>query len=335
MTVVIETMSNEPFDRPERIVERDEAKLFEAPPAAAQRFLGAELTPLAIYTIPMAYAPVSFSRPEGVFEGPSLRLEWQTMTGRQPFYHRNADVDEISYQICGERALITECGTVRFDPGQFARIPVGVAHDNYGVEDIHLIFYLHGPAVPGVAPVAHGRHAVPPFEGWEAKPMIEALTNAMGAPGGSIAYSMVDETLILDAARRFPDPLEVIEPCGPAGQTEWLYRAPKVWIGHTALEPTRERQYRRRLCADEIQFQVAGTRTIVSQRGVVTLQPGDFTCIPRGCAHASVTDERSRHLSILTAEPVPPVAEPVRLADTDVAGWLAGTARAAGGKVAA
>lgn len=325
MKVVTEVLSGLPLDRPDRIVERDEARLFEAPPAQAMRFLGVELPPLAVYNIPVEYKEVPFSRPEGVFEGPSMRLEWQTMSGRQPFYHRNADVDEIGYQICGDRSLITECGTVAFKPGQFSRIPVGVAHDNYGKDDIHLIFYVHGPAVPGIAPVDHGQHLVPPFAGWEARPMIEAITNAMGGPGGAIGYSMADETLILDAAARFDDPLEVLQPDGPAGETEWVYRAPKVWIGHTKLVPTAERTYQRRMCADEIQFQAEGSRTIISQRGVVTLGPGDFTCIPRGCAYASIQEAQSKHLSFLTTETVPAVMEPVRFADTDVGRWLAET----------
>ncbi len=323
MNVVTETISGEPFDRPERVVERDEARLFATLPPAAMKFLGTEFPPLAVYAKPVEYTPVPFSRPEGIFEGPSLRLEWQTMTGRQPFYHRNADVDEISYQVCGDRALITECGTVHFQRGQFSRIPVEVAHDNYGVNDIHLIFYMHGPVVPGIPPVDYGRHRVPPFEGWEAKPMIEAVTNAMGAPGGAIACSMIDETMLLDAAKRFPDRLEVLEPRGAAGRIEWLYRAPKAWIGHTRLERTTERRYQRRICADEIQYQAEGSRTIVSQRGVVTLEPGDFTCIPQGCAYANLTENGSKHLSFLTVDRVPPVQQPVRYADLDIAGWLA------------
>src|SRR5947199_7404845 len=58
----------------------------------------------------------------------------------------------------------------------------------------------------------------------------------------------------------------------------------------------RSRSYIRRLGADEIQYQVDGTRTLVTQRGVVTLEPGDFVTIPRGCAQASVSTGRSRHL---------------------------------------
>lgn len=322
MKIVTETISGEPLDRPVRVIERDEARLLQPPPPPAMRFLSPELPPLAVYHFPVDYVPVEFARPRGVFEGDTLRLEWQTMDGRQPFYHRNADVDEIGFQICGARTLITECGTTAFETGQFARIPVGVAHDNYGREDIHLILYFHGPAVPCVAPVAHGEYRVPPFPGWEPKPMIEVTTNNLGGPNGAIAYSMADETLILDAANRFPDRLEVIEPRGPAGEIEWLYHAPKVWLGHTSLGRTVERRYVRRLGADEIQYQVEGTRTIVSQRGVVTLEPGDFICIPRGCASADLVEGASKHVSVLTAEHVPPVAEPIRHANPDAAAWV-------------
>lgn len=323
MKIVSETICGEPFDRPVRVIERMESLLLQSPPAPMMRFLSPELAPLPIYHFGVDYVPVEFARPRGVFEGATLRLEWQTMDGRQPFYHRNADVDEIGYQICGGRTLITECGTIEFEKGQFARIPVGVAHDNYGREDIHLILYFHGPAEPVVKPVAHGEYRVPPFPGWEPKPMVEVTTNNLGGPNGAVGYSMVDEDLLLGAAQRFADKLEVIEPQAPAGEIEWLYRAPKIWLGHTLLERTVERRYLRRLGADEIQYQAEGTRTIVSQRGVATLEPGDFICIPRGCAHANVTDGVSKHISLLTTEPVPPAAEPVRHADSDAAGWVA------------
>ena len=330
MATVTEIISSEPFDRPVRSVVRNEAQLLALPPEPAMRFLSPKMTPLAVYTFPTTYEPVEFARPRGVFEGASLRLEWQTLSGRQPFYHRNADVDEIGFQICGERSLITECGTIEFGKGQFARIPVGVAHDNYCRDDIHLIFYLYGPAEPCLPPVARGEYRVPPFAGWQSAPMIEVTTNNLGGPNGAVAYSMADEDLLLAAAECFPDLLEVIEPSGATGAVEWIYHAPKVWIGHTILEPTSERTYHRRMAADEIQYQVEGSRTIVSQRGVVTLEPGDFTCIPRGCAYANMTAGSSRHLSVLTVDPVPPAREPTREADMNVSAWLA-----ANGKVPA
>lgn len=323
MSIVQETISGEPFDRPVRTVERNEAQLLQSPPEAVLRFISPKMSPLEVFSFPTVYEPVAFARPRGVFEGSTLRLEWQTLDGRQPFYHRNADVDEIGYQICGQRTLITECGSIDFADGQFARIPVGVAHDNYCREDIHLIFYLHGPAQAITAPVARGEYRKTPFEGWQTTPMVELTTNNLGGPEGAVAYSMVDEDLLLGAAARFPDLLEVIEPTGQVGEIEWLYHAPRVWIGHTTLGRTTERRYQRRLGADEIQYQAEGSRTIVSQRGVVTLNPGDFTCIPRGTSYANLTNGPSKHITVLTAEHVPAAKEADRTADMDVAGWLA------------
>lgn len=322
MKIVSETICSEPLDRPVRVIERDEAQLLQPPPPPMMRRLSPELMPLPVYHFPVAYEPVELARPRGVFEGQTLRFEWQTMNGRQPFYHRNADVDEISYQICGSRTLITECGTIEFETGQFARIPVGIAHDNYGRDDIHLILYF-GPAEPTQAPVAYGEHRVPPFAGWESQPMVEVTTNNLGGAHGAVAYSMADEDLIIGTAQHFEDRLEVLEPRGEAGKVEWLYRAPNIWVGHTHLERTTERSYTRRLTADEIQYQAEGSRTIVSQRGVVTLDPGDFICIPRGCAYANLTDGGSKHITLLTVEGVPPVTEPVRFAEPDAAAWVA------------
>ena len=325
MQEVIETISGLPLSQPTRVVRRDEARLFEMPGPNVMRFLTADLPPLAVYRFPTEYEPVTYAPPRGVFEGPTLRLEWQTMAadGRQPFYHRNADVDEIGYQIAGERFLMTECGTVRFGVGQFARIPIGVAHDNYGRRDIHLIFYVHGPAETGITPVAYAQHLIPPFEGWVSKPMVETLTNCLGGPHCDLAYCMADEDLLLGAAAHCEDPLEILEPAGSAGETEWLYRAPSVWIGHSLLEPVVGSSYERRIHADASQYQVEGSRTIVSQRGVVTLEAGEFTCIPRGCAFTSVAHGRSKHISVLTLQPVPPVRDADRIADPDVRGWLA------------
>jgi len=48
---------------------------------------------------PVEYRQQPFAPPRGVYENDKLRVEWQTMDNRQPFYTANCDVDEISYQI--------------------------------------------------------------------------------------------------------------------------------------------------------------------------------------------------------------------------------------------
>ena len=324
MAIVKEVIDGFPGDLPPRVIPRDEARLFQKPDPSMMRFITADLPPLAVYSFPARYEPVKFAPPRGVFEGGILRLEWQTMDGRQPFYHRNTDVDEIGFQVCGRRTQMTELGTVELEPGQFSCIPVGVGHDNYGREDIHLILYMHGPARPCLAPISEGTNRIPPFDGWLERPMLEITTHCLGGPHCDVASSMIDESLLLGAVDASEDRLQVLQASDAPGGVEWLYKAPQVWIGHTVLQPTHERVYTRHLRADEIQYQVSGARTVISQRGAVTLGPGDFTCIPFGCAFTSVTHQESRHLSVLTDQPVPAVREPTRFADIDPASVLSG-----------
>jgi uncharacterized cupin superfamily protein len=325
MVIVNEVIDRLPEERPLLEIERDEACMYQTPDAAMMRFVTPEIAPLAVYKVPHIYEPMQYAPPRGVFEGPIMRLEWQTMNGRQPFYHRNADVDEIGYQICGERTQMTEFGTIEFKPGEFSCIPAGVGHDNYGREDIHLIFYIRGPTTLCVPPLARGEFKMPPFPGWQPARMMELCSRGMAALGCDVAYSMIDEQLLLKAAERFEQRIELVRAPGLLGETQWIYKAAQVWMGHTTLNRTPARAYTRHLCADEIQYQISGSRTLVTQRGVVTLHPGEFVSIPLGCAFASTTEGPSQHLSILTTENVPAVRQPDRMADMKVAALLSAT----------
>jgi hypothetical protein len=142
------------------------------------------------------------------------------------------------------------------------------------------------------------------------------MTHCLGGPHCDVAVSLIDEELLLKEAVRNAAKIEVLKADTNADQISWLYKAPKVWIGHTVLaKSSSPRRYTRHRCADEIQYQISGTRTLVTQRGTTTLEPGEFVCIPFGCAFASVAGETSRHISILTSEPAPAVPQPVRHAD--------------------
>ncbi|MFE9789661.1 hypothetical protein ACFYO7_30230 [Nocardia salmonicida] len=133
MSVVIEDVTIMTSDQPLRSIERDEHNLLTAPhPSKMPVKLWRDHPPLTVAHFPQEYQPRPFAPPRGVYENEQIRIEWQTMDNRQPFYHRNCDVDEISYQIEGERTLMTELGVIEHRPGEFSRIPRGVSHDNYG-----------------------------------------------------------------------------------------------------------------------------------------------------------------------------------------------------------
>ncbi|WP_037857867.1 hypothetical protein [Streptomyces sp. NRRL S-340] len=302
-------------DEPSRTIERDEHLLLSPPhPNPFPVKLWRDHEPLSVVHFPHAYEPVPFAPPRGVYESDQVRVEWQTMDNRQPFYHRNCDVDEISYQITGERTLMTELGTVEHRPGEFSRLPRGVAHDNYGRRESHLLFYTPAPVREERAPVRRSEAVFPPFPGWEPGDLNEAVTQCMGTPGHDITVAPVDERRLLEQVHAEKERLSVLTGTEDVGTT-WLYRCAGFRLGSVRLTPGPRRVYRRTLDADEIQYQISGRRTLVSQRGIVELGPGDFVRVPLGIAHTSVCAETSEHIALFSDRELPQIAETTRTAE--------------------
>ena len=53
--------------------------------------------------------------------------------------------------------------------GDFSMIPVGVAHDNRGQDDVHLIFYITAPVAEVKTPVRSAEYRGDPVRGVEGK----------------------------------------------------------------------------------------------------------------------------------------------------------------------
>lgn len=283
--------------------------LFLTAPSFSTMKLWRDHETLTVTHFAQEWKPAKFAPPRDIFSCDSLRLEWQQMNSRQPFYHRNADVDEISYQVSGERTLVTELGTVELRAGDFSRIPVGIAHDNWGRKEIHLLFYVIANATDVGPVVGEADVKELPFQGWQPqRSAIEMLTECLGAKGCDIAVSHVDEDLLLHGSllqSTDPDTRLVIQrPIAKDSEAEWLYKSARVWIGNVHLKSTRGETYRSHRRATAIHCQISGTRTLVSQRGMVDLQPGDFVSIPRGIAYTSICKEDSSYILILAADDV-------------------------------
>ncbi|WP_405846525.1 hypothetical protein [Streptomyces sp. NBC_01518] len=315
MGTVTEVIAVVCSDQPSRTVERDEHLLLSPPhPNPFPVKLWRDHEPLSVVHFPHAYEAVPFAPPRGIYESDQVRVEWQTMDNRQPFYHRNCDVDEISYQIAGERTLMTELGTVEHRPGEFSRLPRGVAHDNYGRRESHLLFYTPAPVSEERPPVRRSEAVFPPFPGWEPGNINEAVTQCMGTPGHDITVAPVDEQRLLEQVHAEKERLSVLTGTDDVGMT-WLYRSAGFRLGSVRLRPESARVYRRTLDADEIQYQIGGRRTLVSQRGIVDLGPGDFVRIPLGIAYTSVCAEASEHIALFSDRELPQIAETTRTAE--------------------
>jgi uncharacterized cupin superfamily protein len=313
--VVVEHLDAFPSERPALAIARRESLLLSDPvERPGRRFR--EHPPIEVVRFPSRFDPSQpFGHPRGVYETDHIRVEWQTMPDhRQPFYHRNTGTDEVSYQVDGVRTLMTDVGSVDLAEGDFVALPDGVAHDNYGRGDIHVLFYVPASLSTLLAPARTSAFAMPPFAGWQPQVINEQITEGLGGPGRDIAVMPVDEQLLLEQGRHASTPLQVLRPPDADGTT-WLYRWPDVMLGRTFHAASLGREYVRHATADEVQYQASGRRTLVSQRGMVALEPGDFVRIPRGVAFTSIHDAPSAHLALVSARPLPPVAETTRRAE--------------------
>ena len=306
---------------PLRSLVRDEGLLLSPPhPPKAPPKLWSDQRLLDVVHFPAEYGTVAYAPPRVVYQNDNIMVEWQTLNGRQPFYHRNADVDEISFQVTGQRTLMTELGSIEFETGDFSRIPRGVAHDNYCVGDIHLLLYVQAPVAELIPGYRESQPLLPPFPGWEPAPVNEMVSNLHLTPH-DVSIFPIDEQELLEHVLTDPQRMAVLRPEVRPGATP-LFATNHVQIGHVGTETSRERRYRRTLDADEVQYQISGRRTLLTQRGIVDLEPGDFVRIPLGVSHASVADQPAEYLSICAHDAVAQIFDTTRTADPFTASRL-------------
>ncbi len=325
---VVEHFDVFPFLEPARQLIRDEKALLSpaVPPPVGIRW--DPIPPLRVAQFAQEFEDKKFSPPRILWEGASGRIEWQQMNFRQPMYHRNLDVDEMSFQIYGPRTLMTEIGTVELRPGDLVRIPVGVAHDNWGRRASHILWYFPAPITEVGEVLRESEVLIPPFEGWQPEMVNEVHTNCLGGRPVSVrsgpqhcdtAIQLSDETLLLKQAHSETDRLRVLHPEASGNETAWVWQGPDHWIGLTSITDSDGRTYTRHRNVDEVQYQVAGTRLLISANGVVEMTPGTFVHLPVGVAFASIVSGTSTHVTTLSRGALECVYEGA----TDSAAWTA------------
>lgn len=310
MTEVREHLDIFPFTAPPRVLRREESLLLtSARPGPLGKFW-ADADPVDIIHFDQGFSPQPFAPPRFLYEGPYGRIEWQQMDNRQPIYHRNLDVDEMSYQIAGDRTLMTEFGTAELRPGDYVRIPAGVCHDNWGRKESHIIWYLPEPCAERLTPTRLSEARIPPFDGWQPAVVNEVITDCLGTGPHDTAAQRSDERLILEDALSHSGRLCVVRPqddavAGGGRDVQWIWTGPDSWVGAVHAGPTAGLDYIRHRNADEIQYQVAGRRLLVTQHGTAELGPGDFARIPIGVAFTSIAAEPSRYISTIAFHRMP------------------------------
>ncbi|MFT4215078.1 MAG: hypothetical protein QM622_09925 [Microbacterium sp.] len=300
MTRIEEHWSTFPFTKGPRIVTRDERGLLLAPEFTFKQLV--PHPPIQVIHFPAEFEPGSFAIPRPVYESHYLRIEWQTMPGtRQPFYHRNTDVDELSFQVAGTRSLMTDIGLATMRPGDYTRLPVGVTHDNFSDDDIHVLFYFPAPVNELVPSYRRSEVVIPP-QSWAAGPRPELVTECLGGPEHDITMGEIHEDDIWGHVQETDDRLEILRVDPDTVGTTWLYGSDELLIGQTNLRDDRGLAYIRTHNAEEMQYQISGERLLITQRGMVRLVPGDFVRIPLGVAHTSIVHGDSSHIRVCSAK---------------------------------
>jgi mannose-6-phosphate isomerase-like protein (cupin superfamily) len=328
MTEVLQRIDAFPFEEPVHAIERVEALLLADPLPSPMKRLR-DHPPIGVIHFGDRYVEQAFAPPRGVYETADLRVEWQNMNGRQPFYHRNCGVDELSYQVCGERTVLTELGCLELASGEFSRIPDGIAHDNFGRQDVHLLFYIPASVTEQVDAARASAFMEVPFPGWKPVIINELTTERAGGPGQDLMLAPVDEALLLQHAQTDQRQLQVLSPSGEGLQ--WLYRSDAAALGRVSARQSGGTVYTMHRNADEIQYQVSGERLLVTQRGAVRLQAGDFVQVPAGVAFTSIHSQASEHLVLATRHHIPAVTDfarhGVRMSGDELAAARAGIGR--------
>ena len=301
--IVTERLDGIPVSNDVREIQREESLLhiWPDPDIPAPMKIWKKYERLGVMHLPLKHVPGEFRPPRGIFESNYIHVEYQAMNGRQPFYHRNTHVEEITNHADGKRDVLTELGTVSLEVGDLSRIPIGCAHDNHAERDVHIIFYAPD-LKESVNPYRSSEYLMPPYEGWKGTQSIEFVTSEMSAIGTDVSTFYTEEQLLLDNAKTSSERMQVVKSSGDKG-VEWLYKSPNIWLGFNLLGPDNGSVYTRHRMADEVQIQISGKRWLVTQRGSVEMHPGDSVSIPLGCAFTSITQEDCKYLTLLMRHP--------------------------------
>lgn len=300
MTRIEEHWSTFPYDRAPRVITRDEEGILTNPPLTFKKLQSHQ--PIQVIHFTPTFLPTEFAIPRPVYESHYLRIEWQTMPGsRQPFYHRNTDVDELSFQVDGTRSLITDLGLATLRPGDYSRLPVGTTHDNYSPDDIHVLFYFPAPVTELIPSDRQSEIVIPP-QSWEAGLRPELVTECLGGPEHDITLNELHENDVWNHVHETDERLEILRVDENARGTTWLYGSDELLIGQANLRDDKGLAYIRNHNAEEMQYQISGERLLVTQRGMVRLVPGDFVRIPLGVAYTNIVKGDSSHIRVCSAK---------------------------------
>jgi mannose-6-phosphate isomerase-like protein (cupin superfamily) len=237
-----------------------------------------------------------------VWDGGTLRIAAEQISGSESDLTRAADYDLLFFQFCGSSLIESEYGTVEIEPGEITLIPAGIAHRstakgeclrlrvmtkeavNLGVdaekpltESQFNVVHLDPLTSRKNASTAHDDRVLEHTNFWD--PISDIWIERRSAQ----LFGCVKEGgRGLKKLRAF-DYFTGMTGKGGA-RAPVLYTGDEFRIDVYNLEG-QQRGFHRGLDEDEIWFQFRGHAVNDTEWGIVELDPGEMSYVPRGIAH--------------------------------------------------
>jgi mannose-6-phosphate isomerase-like protein (cupin superfamily) len=280
-------------------VERDEDALIGTV-RAGQR----PMPRIRVFDLLQNEAAVSGQSQVLVWDGETLRIAAEQVKGKERGLTRAADYDIVFVQFSGSSAIESEYGAVELEPGEIALIPAGIAHRSTAKGECLRLRVMSKETVNlGVdpeKPLSESRFKVVHSD---PLPSQNGAGPATADDGRGLEHvSFWDPASDIWIERKCADLIGSVKEGGRGlkklrafdyftGMTgKGGAKAPVLYTGNEFridvynLEG-QQRGFHRGLDEDEIWFQFRGHAVNDTEWGIVELDPGEMTYVPRGIAH--------------------------------------------------
>ncbi|HEX9444141.1 MAG TPA: hypothetical protein VGA73_08465 [Candidatus Binatia bacterium] len=239
-----------------------------------------------------------------VWEGDSLRIAAEHLTGTEAEFTRAADHDVLFFQFCGRSTVETEAGVADLEPGEIILVPAAISHRSIGSGDCLRLRVatreLVNFGVDPEKPLSDTKFQVRPSE-----PFARERGGNGEAPNGGRAMEHTsfwdpqsdlwierDAAQLIGCVTQAPRAVKKLPAfdyftgmTGKGGaKAPVLYTGKEFRIDCYNLEEE-QRGFHRGCDEDEIWFQFRGHSLNHTEWGALDLDPGQTTMIPRGVAH--------------------------------------------------
>jgi mannose-6-phosphate isomerase-like protein (cupin superfamily) len=238
-----------------------------------------------------------------IWEGDTLRIAVESVTGCEEQLTRASDYDTIYFQFGGRSTIESECGVVELEPGEFVLIPAAISHRSTGKDDclrvkvatrelVNLGVDPEKPLVETKFKVRSSEPFSPPDNGRQELQNGHVLEHITFWDPQSDVWIERDAGALIGAVTGGSRPVKKIRGfdyftgmTGKGGaKAPVLYTGKEFRIDVYNLEEE-QRGFHRGCDEDEIWFQFRGHSLNHTEWGALELDAGQTAMIPRGIAH--------------------------------------------------